>query len=393
MSEKVKTGMQVTPAIQPDVQPQCKPATKDSIQKAAEIIANGGIAAFPTETVYGLGADASNPAAVSRIYSAKGRPGDNPLILHVAAPEAFAQLTVNTPAYAQALINAFWPGPLTLVANKKTGLPTWLGGSPKGETETIGVRMPSHPVALAVIKASGCVIAAPSANKAGTPSPTHAGHVVSDFADGSIDFILDGGSVPGGLESTVVDVTGTRPRILRPGAITAEMIEDITGIKPHGFEPITGLSPNNNTGGESSAPPRSPGMKYRHYAPKAPMTLLMGSEDGIAEYIMSQIVSELKNRHIGVLVATQTRAKIDESSCTNLFNCSIITLGDKTVPETIARNLYAGLRQFDILGVDIIFAEGFAQEGLGIAIMDRMKKAAEGRVVCVPDKNNVCVYG
>ena len=336
------------------------------LKEAAAVIASGGIAAFPTETVYGLGADAFNPAAVAKVYAAKGRPGDNPLILHVASKDAFMQLTEKQPAYALALIDAFWPGPLTIVAKKKAYLPEWVGGHPNGAASTIGVRMPSHPLALAVINESGCVIAAPSANLAGTPSPTRAEHVAKDFKSGEVDFILDGGAVPGGLESTVVDVTGPEPVILRPGAVTAKMIADATGLKAH--EPGVPVS---------AAPPRSPGMKYRHYAPKAPMTLLIGSENDIAAYVMEQYTKG-QSLCIGVLVTAET-----EFAFCNSLPFKFITLGRKSAPETIAQNLYAGLRQFDALGVDVIYAEGLAQDGLGAAIMDRMRKAAEGRVVYV----------
>ena len=369
--------------------------SEQGVAQAAAIIASGGIGAFPTETVYGLGADATNPAAVARIYQAKGRPGDNPLILHVAAKEDFLQLADNPPSYAHALIDAFWPGPLTLVTKKKPGLPAWLGGHPKGAPDTIGIRMPSHPAALAVIKASGCFIAAPSANKAGTPSPTRADHVAADFSCEDIDFILDGGAVPGGLESTVVDVTGDLPVILRPGAVTPKMIAEVMGLEISATDEsqpgvIPGPAPDlirdqARNGAEPSphlstaSPPRSPGMKYRHYAPKAPMTLLMGAGDDIAEYIKTQCASR-QNQRIGIMVTAQTESKLDPGIASSNLT-SVLTLGDKA--ETIAHNLYACLRQFDIIGVDIIYAEGSTQEGLGLAIMDRMKKAAEGRVVNV----------
>jgi len=323
------------------------------VKEAAKIIANGGIAAFPTETVYGLGGDATNPDAVSRIYSAKGRPGDNPLILHVGNPSDFNELADSPPVYAWDLINAFWPGPLTLVAKKKASLPSWLGGHPSRTADTVGLRMPSHPMALEVIRASGCYVAAPSANKAGTPSPTRAEHVATDFADGSIDYVLDGGAVEVGVESTVVDVTGETPVILRPGAITAEMISETTGLKANGLF-------------STKTAPRAPGMKYRHYAPKAPMTLLVGTDEKIADFI-SLLTHPGK---IGIL------ANIKPG-----FSKSAIILPLGETQERIAQNLYANLRQFDNLGVDIIYAQAPTETGLGIAILDRMKKAAEGRII------------
>jgi len=383
-------------------------ANEEAIATAANIIAGGGIAAFPTETVYGLGADASNPDAVARVYHAKGRPGDNPLISHIADLDAFKQLTVDVLDYAHGLIKSFWPGPLTLVAKKSPGLPHWLGGHPNGRAGTIGIRMPSHPIALALIKESGCFIAAPSANKAGTPSPTCAQHVAADFADGSIDFILDGGAVPGGLESTVVDITGPRPVILRPGAITPEMVWKATRIEPlMSKEFYSHIAPRGvSTAAESfitSEPPRAPGMKYRHYAPKAPMTLLVGDEDGIAAYIIQQAAKKLpEGRKMGILLTTQAMERLKAYKPDRFFpkdqnqQCEAVfalLLGDKAAPDTIAKNLYACLRQFDSLGVDEIYAEGLTQDGLGIAIMDRMKKAAEGRVVHVPDKNSFHMHG
>jgi len=378
-----------------------KKVTKAAINEAATIITKGGLVAIPTETVYGLGADATNPAAVARIYAAKGRPGDNPLILHIASSDQFSELADNPAPYAYKLMKYFWPGPLTLVVNKKPGLPAWLGCHPEREARTIGIRMPAHPVALSVIEASGCVVAAPSANKAGTPSPTTASHVASDFADGSIDYILDGDAVSCGLESTVVDVTGGVPVILRPGAITAQMITDATGLNAK----IASLT-------KDGTAPLSPGMKYRHYAPKAPMTLLMGSEKDIAAYIIKECeCAKDKNRIIGILATTELAALLNEDAlpavasitevsvsdasseisisdvpaAETISSAHLLILGHKSDYETIAKNLYANLRQFDTLGVDIIYAQGITLEGFGIAIMDRMKKAAEGRVVHVSD--------
>jgi len=332
------------------------------IKKAAAIITRGGIAAFPTETVYGLGGDATNPKAVAQIYNAKGRPGDNPLILHIADPDDLYKLTDSPPAYAKALSDAFWPGPLTMVFNKKLDLPTWLGGHPSGTTKTIGIRMPSHPIALELIRVSGCFVAAPSANKAGTPSPTKAEHVIADFADGSIDYVLDGGLVEVGVESTVVDVTGSTPIILRPGAITAHMIAKVTGIMPQGSF-------------SSKTAPRAPGMKYRHYAPKAPMTLLVGNDSDIAKYISLYID---KNKKTGLLITADVEALFDSFN-NNSPTPYLLPLGH--TQEIIAQNLYDNLRQFDRLGVDIIYAQAPNEEGIGTAILDRMKKAAEGRVI------------
>ena len=350
------------------------------IDEAAKCIREGGVVAFPTETVYGLGADAFNATAVSRIYSAKGRPGDNPLILHVASAEKFFELAQTPPPYAAKLIEAFWPGALTLVVKKKSTLPQWLGGHPDRMTDTIGIRMPANSIARAIVASADCVIAAPSANKAGTPSPTTAVHVSDDFASGEIDMIVDGGSVELGLESTVVDVTGETPVILRPGGITAEMISRALGMEipePSNMYMATYCSPKNEPySHRDRSTPRAPGMKYRHYAPKAPVTVVFGSVENIAAYIMKQC--EQKGAAVGVLTASETQKF---ASIFNGTNAKILHLGN--TPEAAALNLFAHLREFDKLGVMEIFAEAVSDEGIGAAIMDRLLKAAEGRVVHV----------
>ncbi|MCL2204496.1 MAG: L-threonylcarbamoyladenylate synthase [Defluviitaleaceae bacterium] len=350
-------------------------ADENGIQQAAGVIRNGGCVAMPTETVYGLGADAFNPEAVRAVYAAKDRPGDNPLILHIADKVQLTDIAADVPDYAWKLADAFWPGPLTLVVRKKAGLPPYVGGHPERETDTAGVRMPSHPVALAVIRASGCIVAAPSANKAGTPSPTCAAHVEDDYRDSALapDMLLDGGPVEVGVESTVVDVTGDAPVILRPGAVTAEMAGEVLG------QEISGSVP-------SGSVPRAPGMKYRHYAPKATMTLLSGPPKAVASYITTQIVSDI-DAHIGVLASPGVQNYINSNW--NLMSVqgdsvytpmvSVLTLGDGGDLPAIAKNLYANLRKFDELGVDIILAEALPETGLGAAIMDRMNKAAQGR--------------
>jgi len=337
----------------------------ETISKAAEIIKNGGLVAFPTETVYGLGADAFNPQAVARVYLAKGRPGDNPLILHIATIEQFLELADSPPPYAMTLIKACWPGPLTLIIKKKPHLPAWVGGHPNKTTQTIGIRMPSHPVAKALLQASNCPIAAPSANKSGRPSPTTTSHVIDDFAaTGELDMILDGENSDIGIESTVVDMTGAYPVILRPGSITAETIWEVTGLK-------SGTSTAADT-----SPPRSPGMKYRHYAPKAPMQILKGEPHNIAAYILKQCTENPSKEHqVGVLVTDSVNnilsGKIPQ-------NVEMMILGNNN--NDIAQNLFAHLRRFDKLNVKIIYTEAVLDTGIGIAIMDRMLKAAEGNV-------------
>jgi len=330
------------------------------IERAVGIIKSGGLVSFPTETVYGLGADAFNANAIKRIYDAKGRPGDNPLILHIANIGQAHELAESLPAYATVLINKYWPGPLTIIVNKNQHLASWVGGHPKNITSTIGIRMPSHPVAQAFLQAVGCPIAAPSANKSGRPSPTTLKHVQDDFlATGEIEMMLDGAGSEIGIESTVVDITGEKPVILRHGAITQEMIENVTGMTL-GNTNIVNVAP------------RSPGMKYKHYAPKAPMVILKGQPHNIAKYI----ASEIHNGRIGLLITKETQDAILQNP-----NQTILTLS--TNQTEVAQNLFSQLRKFDEIGVTKIYAESVSTDGIGVAIMDRMIKAAEGNILQV----------
>ena len=329
-----------------------------NLKKAAGVIKAGGLVAFPTETVYGLGADAFNPQAVARIYSAKGRPGDNPLITHIASKEDFFKLADTPYPYTEKLIEVFWPGALTLIVKKKPNLPPWLGGHPNNVAETLGIRMPAHETALALITAAGCPISAPSANKAGKPSPTKAEHVADDYLPGEIDFILQGQASDIGIESTVLDVTGEQPVVLRPGAITVSMIEEVTGIKCN----------NHNT--YSMNAPKAPGMKYRHYAPKAPMAVLDGDIENVTKYIIAECANYKK---VGLLT---------KSIITGLPE-NVVTLTCGADEKAFAQNLFACLREFDNLGVDKIYAQAISDTELGTAIMDRLSKAAEGNIINV----------
>ena len=336
---------------------------RDGISNAALFVKQGGLVAFPTETVYGLGGDALNPSTVEKIYAAKGRPADNPLIVHIARADDFWQLNLGAPDYVKHLIQEFWPGPLTLVAAKNPDLPKWVGVHPSKEADTIAIRMPSHPVALELITLSGCFIAAPSANKSGRPSPTASEHVTHDFPEDLNIIVLEAGPTTVGLESTVLDITGETPIILRPGFVTQEEIEH-TAQRRAKYK----VAAKNNT-------PRSPGTKYKHYAPRAPLTILVGSHANIAGFL----TQETKNPGLGALVTPITYDLLPEYVLTD---ASIICSG--SAADVFAKNLYADFRKFDSLKeVNRIFAECMPFEGIGVAIMDRMDKAAEGRIVIV----------
>ena len=329
----------------------------DALQAAAGIIRDGGLVAFPTETVYGLGADAMNAEAAAKIYEAKGRPSDNPLIVHIADKEQVDLLAENVPEAAERIMEAFWPGPLTIILNKKKEVPHGTTGG----LNTVAIRMPSHPVAQALIRESGCMIAAPSANTSGRPSPTTAAHVMEDM-QGRIPMILDGGGVGIGIESTILDMTGEIPMILRPGYITKEMLEKVAGevdIDPA----VAGKQMPENVVA------KAPGMKYRHYAPKGSLVLVEGPEDKVIEKINA--LTEEKTRlgyKVGVLGTDETMEKYQAG-----WRRSI---GSRECPDSVAAHLYGLLRECDEQELDYIYSESFFADGLGNAIMNRMLKAA-----------------
>ena len=315
------------------------------VEEAANIIKSGGLVAFPTETVFGLGGDAFNKTTIKHIYEIKGRPTDNPLILHIYSFDCARRL-IHIPDYANKLIKEYWPGPLTIVG-KKRDIPDWIGGHPDNKTDTLGVRMPNNDLALKLIELSGCVLAAPSANKAGTPSPTKAEHVYNDF---DVPVLNDAQSPVIGIESTVISAIEDTPIILRPGFITEEMINKTTGL-------ICKKAVNTKT-------PLSPGIKYKHYAPKAPMEILIG--ENIKNYILKD-----NQKRIGLISSRQIH-------CKNIFWRD---MGDSA--EFAAKNLYENLRFFDSIGVDIIYATGIEEKDFGVAVMDRLKKAAGGNITYV----------
>lgn len=340
------------------------------IDSAAKIIKRGGLVAFPTETVYGLGADGMQKEAAAKIYEAKGRPSDNPLIIHIAKEEDVFHLAKEVSPTALKLIDVFWPGPLTLIFEKQKDVPN----ETTGGLSTVAVRCPSHPIARKLIKASGKFIAAPSANLSGKPSPTMAEHVIADLK-GRVDMIIDGGSVSIGIESTVLDVTGEIPVILRPGFITKEMIEDVVGeVK---------IDPAIQGDLSLGMQPKAPGMKYRHYAPQGELTIVEGKDielvaeeiNSIAEVMLSQ------GKKVGIIAT-------DESA--NLYrNGRVLSIGSREDDTTVAANLFRVLREFDSLGMEFIYSESFEDGKLGYAIMNRLLKAAGHRLIEVKGKDEV----
>ncbi|HJH30191.1 MAG TPA: threonylcarbamoyl-AMP synthase [Methanosarcinaceae archaeon] len=333
---------------------------EDTISRAAHILKQGGTVAFPTETVYGLGADALNPAAVRRIFEAKGRPADNPLIVHIASMDSLDRIATDIPPIAFELMDAFWPGPLTLVLMRKSAVPDITTGG----LDTVAVRMPDNPVALALIREAGTPLAAPSANTSGRPSPTTAEHVISDLS-GRIDAVIDGGAVEVGVESTVLDVTSDVPVILRPGGVGLE------DIKKHVGEVVIGYTDHAVGEGEVV---RSPGMKYTHYSPKTKVVLVEGEGRAVAAK-MSELVESYseKNMRVGLLITDETAGYV----CAD----EVYSLGKRDVPEDAARSLFAGLRYLDGEDVDvsvsIIIVDGSVKCcGVGVAVLNRLRKAA-----------------
>lgn len=325
------------------------------ISQAAQLLKKNEVVAFPTETVYGLGANAMNTEAVMKIYEAKGRPSDNPLIVHISKIEDLRRFAENIQPYAEALIKSFWPGPLTIVVPCRRGK---LSEKVTAGLDTVAVRMPSHPIALEIIKQSGLPIAAPSANLSGKPSPTKAAHVLHDL-NGKISGIIDGGPTGVGLESTVVSCIGDTPVILRPGGITKEELEKIAG-PVRMDEALT----------DEKKAPISPGMKYRHYAPIAPLTIVDGRPEQIQELAEQYKQDGLK---VGILT-TKERESVYSAS-------SVKSCGSRSKPVTVAASLYDTLRSFDEDKLDIILAESFPDEGVGKAIMNRLLKAAGNKML------------
>jgi len=332
------------------------------IRIAADIIREGGLVAFPTETVYGLGADALNPDAVLSVFRVKKRPLDNPPIVHVSNREMVHRLAEKVPVQAEQLMGQFWPGPLTLIFFRSKIVPRVTVAG----LDTVALRMPDHKVALALIRESNCPIAAPSANIAGKPSPTTAKHVLDDF-EGEIDAVLDGGPTRIGVESTVLDLTASPPQILRPGGILFKSLNETLGKVE--FNPMA--IAEEPTVLEKA---RSPGMKHRHYAPNAELVVVEGYLPAVAKKIKQLTQSyAMVGMTVGILATDETALEYERGV--------VKSMGSRNDLRTVAKNLFALLRQFDAESVDVIVAEGVPPEGLGLAIMNRLRKASGYRIV------------
>ena len=321
----------------------------EDIVIAAELLKNGGLVAIPTETVYGLAADATNGATVEQIFKAKGRPQDNPLIVHIASYEQLKQLVSHIPEHAKRLMETFWPGPLTVILTKSNLVPDQVSAG----LPTVAVRFPSHPVARAVIQKAGVPLAAPSANVSGSPSPTTAAHVLHDL-DGKIDAVIDGGPCTVGLESTVITLAEEIPVLLRPGAVTLEQLQQILGTVKMADAVLQQL--------EKGAVAASPGMKYKHYAPKAKLILLEGSDEAFLHYV---------NTHAAEGVA----ALCYDGQETGL-RVPAVPYGKKDCPQEQAHQLFNALRKLDDMNYQLVYARCPKQEGFSLAVYNRMIRAA-----------------
>lgn len=335
-----------------------------SLNCASQIIKAGGIVAFPTETVYGLGANALDKKAINKIYKAKGRPSDNPLIVHIENIKQLNELTTEVTEQCKKLIKAFWPGPLTMVFKKSKQVPEIVTGG----LDTVAVRMPQNKVALELIKRSGVPLAAPSANISGKPSPTKAEHVIEDLM-GRVDAILISEDCDVGIESTVIDVLSKPPVLLRPGGISKEQIEKVIGK----------VVLDENIKNKEKAP-KAPGMKYTHYAPKAPVIVYKGSINEIVKAInRAKAEKEKKGMKVGILASDET---------SKFYSGCVICVGSRNQIESVAKGLFHTLRLFDKKDVDIILAESFETHSMGLAVMNRIIKSAGYNVVLVGGKKN-----
>ena len=382
----MQTIYQTVDLLQPD------PAV---ICQAADLLRQGEVVAFPTETVYGLGADALNPQAVAKIFLAKGRPSDNPLIVHIASREELLPLVGAIPPLAYPLMDQFWPGPLTMIFPKSPQVPL----SVTAGLETVAIRMPSHPIALALLRQAGVPVAAPSANVSGRPSPTNGRHVWEDL-DGRVAMVIDGGSTAFGLESTVLDLTQTPPMILRPGGVTLEEIRAVIGEVAvdqgslgkgtvpllvdkdvdHETVPLSDFNKGKDRlskGADPTKTPRSPGMKYVHYAPKAALYILLGTDDDLGRgFVRTCRERQARGQKVALLVSSETARQMADCPADYLE-----ILGSRLELSGVAHTMFAAFRHADAHGADVILIEGFAETGIGMAVMNRMRKAAGNNLI------------
>ena len=330
----------------------------EAIRRGGDILKQGGLVAFPTETVYGLGGDALNPQASMKIYAAKGRPSDNPLIVHIAEFDKLAPIVAEVPEKAKILAEKYWPGPLTMILPKSDLVPQ----ETTGGLDSVAVRFPSDRIAQELIKAAGGYVAAPSANTSGRPSPTTAQHVEEDLGE-AIEMIIDGGQVGIGLESTIVDFTV----VLRPGYISLEMLQETLGD----VRMDKGL-----IAADSKVHPKAPGMKYRHYAPKADLAIVEGPEEAVVKKI-NELAAEAKvhGEQVGIIATDETKDRYPEGL--------VVSIGSRKEEETIAHHLYEVLRDFDQSAVRSIYSEAFYTPRMGQAIMNRLLKAAGHKIIQV----------
>lgn len=341
---------------------ECDNIGKNELDEACELLKEGKLVAFPTETVYGLGGDALNPEASSKIYAAKGRPSDNPLIVHISEVSDIEKLAVEIPKLAYELADRFWPGPMTMILKKSDIVPkTTTGG-----LDTVAIRLPSNKIARELIARSGVYIAAPSANISGRPSPTTAAHVIEDLS-GRIDMIIDGGSCEIGLESSIIDLSGEKPMILRPGFITKEDFEAIVRSVDYD-KAVLATKP-----GESVVA-KAPGMKYKHYAPKAQITIVEGNTEKVINTInrLSREASE-NGKKTAILCCEENKEKYTFER--------VLSLGSAKEDTEISSNLFAALREFDEEGIEVAYSESFYQTRLSQAIMNRLRKAAGYQII------------
>ena len=335
---------------------------QEKIEKAGRILKKGGLVAFPTETVYGLGGNALDPEASVKIYAAKGRPSDNPLIVHIADLEQLSEIVTEIPQKAMIMAEKFWPGPLTMILPKADIVPK----ETTGGLDSVAVRFPSDPIAQALIRAAGGFVAAPSANTSGRPSPTRAEHVMEDLGD-AIDMIIDGGQVGIGLESTIVDFTEEIPVVLRPGYISLEMIRELLGEA----RMDKGLLIT-----DSNIRPKAPGMKYRHYAPKADLTIVEGDEDAVIRAINEFAEkAAAQGKQAGIIATDETVQRYPKGV--------VKSIGSREDEDSIGQHLFEVLREFDHCQVSAIYSEAFFTPRIGQAIMNRLLKAAGHKMISV----------